>query len=161
MFPLTDHISIALIPLNTFKEDIELMQLIEGSYDSKTYTYQSVLRINPREIQAAAFSPLGNNVYQISYEENILTYESLMEMTETAALNMLADIQFCYYDEDIIKTNLINTGLDFVQIEDDKGWTRTISDNENIIIEIHRQENHLEYRNSLRNYSYVIEEWLP
>lgn len=157
-FHLKDETIMNLLPLETFEDDLEIMQIITGIYDGKNYTFQCVLNITPDEIIAAAFTPLGNNVYQIFYSNNVIEYESIMEMSESSAIYMLADIQFCYYDKKTLEKSIRASGLEFTQSGTGNHWTRQILDDEKIIIEIERNGTLVEYRNYLRDYSYLIEE---
>ncbi len=155
---LTDEHTAALLPTSSFPEEREILQLIEGNYGGTEYIMQTIVILSPDEISAAAFSPLGNSVYNLQYHGGEARYETIMDLPGSSALYMLADIQFCYYPEEDVKTMVEASGLTFEQKPVKGGWRRTIFNGDEPVIIVTRSNNRLEYVNNLRSYEYLIEE---
>jgi hypothetical protein len=155
---LTDDNKVALLPVSLYRENREILQLLEGNYDGTEYLMQTILILNSEEISISAFSTMGNSVYDLQYRNGEAVYEAIVDVPGTSALYMLADIQFCYYPEDAVEKMIETSGLEFETVNYEEGWTRTILNKDEPIIIIKRNGGILEYENRLRRYSYRIEE---
>ena len=92
------------------------------------------------------------------YTDDNILYRTFLDINEISALYMIADIQLCYYPENVLLEMLQDAGLIMKTVFTDDGWTRTVFDKDDEIIRIQRKGKHLEYKNTLRNYEYSIEE---
>ncbi|MDA3810728.1 MAG: DUF3261 domain-containing protein [Spirochaetaceae bacterium] len=157
LFLTDDHI-VNILPAKDFKENLELMQIIDGEYNGQKYLIQTIVLLNSTEISVIAFSALGNTIYDLQYKNDDIIYNTVIDATGKSAAYMVADIQFCYYPVEKIREMLEDAGLILDSYKNDRGWVRKIYNGDEEIISIKREGNFIEYNNLLRNYKYSIEE---
>ncbi|MBF9015485.1 DUF3261 domain-containing protein [Oceanispirochaeta sp. M1] len=156
---ITDDIQLELPDLELLDENLEMQQIIDGRYKDKTYTMPAYLLLNRQEISIVVFTALGNTVYELYYSGGEVKSSGLSSVVISNPLYMIADLQFCYYPEDSLKEIMDDAGIRMEVQTLEGGWTRQFFADDDLIIEIKRVNNILEYTNYLRDYSYRIEEY--
>lgn len=155
---LTNKHYISLLPTNNFNDDQLITQIITGRYSSNRYSVQAFLSLKPTEISVTAMTPMGNTLYDLTYNSKGITYNALMNIGSKGSAYLIYDIQLCYYPLETIKKSIEDAGLTFSYSILEDGWKREIIDGSKTILTITRKSNIIKYNNILRDYSYTIEE---
>jgi hypothetical protein len=155
---LTDKKCISLLPPKAAEESIEIYQLIDGYYKSQTYSIQALVSINFEEINIIAFNNLGTQVYDLAYKKSGIVFNSSYTTDHIQPEYIVADFQLCYFPHAAVESMIRESGLIFTEISQSDGWTRSITDGPQLIIQIQRKGTVLNYKNYLREYGYTIQE---
>lgn len=157
---LTNQHRVSVLPTSFCDFESIITQIITGRYSDHEYVMQTFLSLNPYEVSVTAMTPMGNTVYDLTYNDSGIEYNALMDIGRTGSAYMVLDIQLCYYPVDVIKTLIEDVHLTFIYEVRENGWKREIIDGDKTVLTIIRDGNKLDYNNVLRDYSYVIEEIL-
>lgn len=155
---LTDEHIAHILPANRFLDNAEIMQLITGDYNGTEYIMQTLVILNENEVIVTAYSTFGNTLYTLEYRDDLIEYDSFLDVQQSGAAYVLADIQMCYYPVDQVRFMIESAGLAFLYEDTGTGWIRTISNDGEIVIQIRKDGPNIHYSNFLRNYHYSIEE---
>lgn len=155
---ITDSKFMNILPTASFSGIEEHLQMIEGSYSGQEFVMQTIVLLTSDQLSVTAFSTFGNTIYDLQYQDNRISYETLIDVSGGNPAYMIADIQLCYYPQEQIRQMVEDADLQFFQKDLKNGWIRTVSDGDSEIITIEKNNKILNYTNHLRNYEYKIEE---
>ncbi len=141
-----------------------LNQLLNGKYKDKNYSFNLVTKISPERFNTVALTKFGARIFTISYYDNHLDFVPTPLIKATSKIRpeyILADIQLVYWPLDEIRKNLTGD-VEILESKNGKGFTRTLSKNGKIFIEISystkdKWNSKIRYRHLERKYEYTIE----
>lgn len=155
---LTDNNTIKILPTEAFGSEVEMLQVVNGYYNEQEYIMQTVLFMNNKKVSVSALTTLGNTLYDITYINDSIEYNTVLRLNDVSAVYMIADIQLCYYPVDELKRMLEDGALSLEVKYLSDGWIRSVISGDVEIITVKRKGSLIEYRNHIRNYGYSIEE---
>lgn len=103
---------------------------------------------------------MGTSIGEISYVNGKAVCTSSFFPQHLKPEYILADFQFCYYDEKTLEKSLKEQNLDFSAVYNTEGTvqTRKILDGKNCIEQITITKNSVHLTNFLRGYEYILED---
>ncbi len=156
---ITDEVTINLLAPSTLDKTYVQQQIIHGSHGDDEYTIMAFVEMDGTSLDIAGMTPIGTSLFDLHYDSAGITFSASGLFPEETALYLLGDFQLSYYPGGEVEREIRRAGLDFEEEITAEGWTRRIRDPRGeLIIEIIRRGNRLDYHNYLRDYRYEIEE---
>ena len=156
---ITDEVTMNLLDPSSLDKTYVQQQIIHGYHGNDEYTIMAFVEMDENSLDIAGMTPIGTSLFDLHYDSGGITFSASGLFPEETALYLLGDFQLSYYPRDRVEKELDRAGLTFEEEIAEEGWTRRIRDPRGeLIIEIIRRGNRLDYHNYLRDYRYEIEE---
>jgi hypothetical protein len=158
---ITDAKKYTLLPAQELKDTKNSFQIISGAYGKKKFVIQSYTAADKKSITMDLMNEMGTGLGQLSYKDGQAHCTSSFFPKQLKPAYIIADFQFCYYDEDSLKTAFNNENMIFtVTCTTPKKdvQTRKIFDGENCIEEITITSDSVHLINHLRGYEYSLKD---
>ncbi len=121
---LSKTATFALISPNEWAPTLESQTLMQATYASKNYTFQFVLSMTTSNITVLGLTDTGQELFRLGYEQDHLSFSSLIPKNRLKPEYLLADIELAYFPIEILNDRLHASGL-----------TLIVSDNKRLIYE--------------------------
>ncbi len=154
----TDTQKYRVLKPEVLDEPLLVRQMIHGYFQNNEHTMLAVLNCDSNLMSMTLLSPIGNTLYEISFNGEEVETRGLSAFASGDPFYVLADIQYCYFPEDVLANHLADSGITMEVESLDDGWIRHFSVENELILEVKREGRSVRYINYLRNYEYMIEE---
>ena len=153
---LTDRSKFVLLPLSGIEKDMDMAQALSAEIRGQNYFFNAWVKANENEIEMSFFNELGAGIGELSFRDGIIYFSSIVipkaVLRSIKSEYAIADFQLCFYDPVLLGESLKSGGL-VLEIND--GNRRVLNGND-VIIDIKKTVNTVEFVNHLRGYTYTL-----
>lgn len=168
---LTNTSKYALLPPSAQKDPIDGLQHMSASFGGKELDADVYVLSDSSQLVMMILNDFGTTMASLSYDGEILEFESNLFPKKMKSEYIVADFQLCLYDWEILKPALKKIGIDFDRTlsETENGATesRILQKKGKVISLIKKtykktqdsdslQLESISYENKLRSYSYTL-----
>ena len=125
---VTNSSKYELLPPTAMRGSIEELQRMEAFFGKNHIEADIYVIANEDQLSMILMSEFGTTVASLFYDDENLDFESTLFPKKFKPEYIVADFQFCLYDEEALKTALKKSGVDFEEyLEEmpDGNWTET------------------------------------
>jgi len=143
-------------------DSVEQMRATFGKGDKKeAFECQVYVISDSSQLAMTILSEFGTTLGSLFYDGNSVDLDCAFFPSQLKAEYIVADFQFCLYDENVIKSELAKIGVDFNVEHSGDEEIRTLSSKGKLISKITKTYNQeklqaLKYENFLRGYTYNL-----
>jgi hypothetical protein len=149
---LSDRAQYLLLPPQDIENTMDMIQQISASYGAQDFLINAWVKADETGMEMTLLNELGANMGELSYRNGSVSFSSPMFPPSLKPEYIVADFQFCFYNELPLRKALENCGLAFERTE--RG--RRILQGKTVIIEIEKSAGLVKLVNHLRGYTYTL-----
>ena len=115
LFPVyvTDSSRYTILPADKMKGNIDGVQRMCARFGSREFESDVYVIADNTQLSMTAVNDFGATMASLVYENGRLDFDSPVITQKIKAEYIVADFQFCLYDEEAVKTELMKSGVDF------------------------------------------------
>lgn len=154
---LTDTSKYALLPPACIEKNIDMAQHISASFQGQDYYFNAWVQANETEMSITLLNEMGAAMGEIAYRDGTAHIASQVFPESLKPEYIIADFQLCFYNPQPLGEALKQCGLVLeTEGESHRVETRRILKRKEIIIEIEKNKNEVNFINHLRGYRYTL-----
>ena len=169
---VTNSSKYSLLPPSSMSGEIDGLQRMTASFGDKSFDFDVYAISDKKMLSMTVLNEFGTTMASLFYDGSVLNFDSALFPKKIKAEYIVADFQFCLYDEVDLKSKLNEIGLDLeFSIENSEDGkvreTRILRKKDEKIskitkisdISVQETERHIQsihYENFLRGYSYTL-----
>jgi hypothetical protein len=150
---LSGNAKYILLPPEDIENSIDMVQQISASYGGQDFLLNAWVKADETGMEMTLLNELGANMGELSYRNGSVSFSSPMFPPSLKPEYIVADFQFCFYNELPLRQALEHCGLAFEHTE--RG--RRILQGKTVIIEIEKSAGLVKLVNHLRGCTYTLE----
>jgi hypothetical protein len=149
---LNSNAKYILLPPEDIEKSMDMVQQISASYGGQDYLLNAWVKADETGMEMTLLNELGANMGELSYRNGAVSFSSPMFPPSLRPEYIVADFQFCFYNELPLRKALEESGLVFEHTE--RG--RRILQGKTVIIEIEKSAGLVKFVNHVRGYAYTL-----
>ena len=150
---LTDSKKFTLLPPSDIDVPLDSQQIISASYGGQDFQFIAWVSADETGLDMTLVNELGVSMGELSYRDGAVSFSSSVFPKFLKPEYIVADFQFCFYNDQKLRQTLEESGLSLEKTE----TGRRILKGDTVIIEIEKSQNIVKFINYLRGYAYTIE----
>ena len=150
---LTNTVKFMLLPTSGIGKPVDMPQRISASFRDHNMSMLAWVKADETIIALTLLNEMGTTVGELLYSDGAVSFSSKMLPASVKPEYIVADFQFCFYNEALIASALESCGL---SLEID-GAAYRIFNGKDMIYEIIKNPDAVVLTNHLRGYTYTLE----
>jgi hypothetical protein len=150
---LTNNSKYFLLPTGDIGNPLDMAQSISISWQGRDFSFNAWVKADESGIEMTLLNELGVSIGELSYRNGPVSLSSQIFPQSMKPEYIVADFQFCFYNEPALRQALEKCGL----VYKNTGNNRCIQHGKTVIIEIEKEQNAVRLVNHLRGYTYTLE----
>lgn len=153
---VTNSRAVDLLPAAAMDGKIDDVFLFSAQFGKTRFSAKTFLHMDGEKIFALLLNEFDFEIGNLLYENGKLAFHSDFIPAKIPSRYIIADLQFIFYDADILRTVFLKNKLDFVTEKTAAGEVRKIFSGGRLIEKIEKSGNKIMLKNYLRDYEYVF-----
>jgi len=150
---LTDNSKYFLLPSGEIENSLDMAQRVSALWQGVDYLFNAWVKADESGMEMTLLNELGVSMGELSYRNGLVSFSSQIFPKSMRPEYIVADFQFCFYNDPALRYALEKCGLAF----QNTGNSRCILQGRTVIIKIEKEQNTIRLVNHLRGYTYTLE----